>query len=42
MKMIPRNININDLRCKKCGKKLSECKPKDCIDPDCPNKPKDE
>lgn len=41
MKLPPRGTNIDDLKCKKCGKKMSECKPKDCLEPDCPQKPKD-
>jgi len=36
----PRGTKVEDLRCKKCKKKRSECAPKDCLDEDCPNKTK--
>lgn len=33
-----RGINVEDLRCKKCGKTIKECNPKDCKDEQCPYK----
>jgi len=38
MKLPPRGVKVEDLKCKKCGKTQKECKPKDCTDPDCPYK----
>lgn len=40
MRLPPRGTSVDELICTKCGKTLGECKPKDCTDPDCPNKGK--
>ena len=44
MKLPPRGKNgipIEKLKCPKCKKPREELDPKDCTDPDCPNKLKE-
>ena len=40
-KLPPKGTKVVDLKCPKCKKKFSECKPKDCTDENCPQKPKE-
>ena len=38
MSLPPRGTKVEDLKCKKCGKKQKELNPKDCQDSECPYK----